>query len=115
VALGWLDPCVLGCYLSGVANDVFNGMNVIASCRLAMSHPCTARRRVVGVPGTIAIYREWAVSQCYTVAGCYEWLVDRRYPVVVLQTPCPHVLLAFNVPPAARLVSARYQPCRVAS
>jgi hypothetical protein len=41
--------------------------------------------------------------------------VDQHCLVAVLQTPCPHVLLAYNVPPAACLACARYRPCHVAS
>jgi hypothetical protein len=106
VAPGWSDPCVLGRYLSGVANDVFNGMEVITSYRLAMLRAFAARRRVVGPPSTVVVHREWVVGRCYTVAAYCEWPADRRYPVVVLQTPYPHFLLAFNVPPDACLACA---------
>jgi hypothetical protein len=115
VAPGWLDPCVLGRYLPGVANDVFNGMDVVASYRLATSCAYVTRRRVVGLPNTVAVHHEWAASRRYTVAACYEWPADRRCPVAVLQTPCPYILLAFNVPPAACLACTRYRPCHVAS
>jgi hypothetical protein len=33
-----LDPYVLGRYLPDVVNDVFNGMEAVTSCRLAMLH-----------------------------------------------------------------------------
>jgi hypothetical protein len=42
MALGWLDPCVVRRYLPDVANDVFNGMEVVASCRPTMSRACAA-------------------------------------------------------------------------
>jgi hypothetical protein len=71
-----LDPYVLGRYLSSVANNVFNGMEVIASCRLATSRACATRCRVVGPPNTIAVHREWAVGQCYIVAAYCEWPAD---------------------------------------
>jgi hypothetical protein len=114
VALGWLNPHVPGRYLPVVANDVFNGMEAVASCHLTMSRACVVRHRVVGPPDTIAIHREWAVGQRYTVAIHREWPADRRCHVLVLQTSCPHVLLVFNVLPAACLACARYRPCRVA-
>jgi hypothetical protein len=65
-----MDPCVLGRYLPGVANDDFNGMEVVASCRLATSRACAVRRRAVKAPGTVAVHREWAASRLYTVAVC---------------------------------------------
>jgi hypothetical protein len=71
-------------YRPGVANDVFNGMEAIASYRLATSHACVMRHRVVGAPGAIAIHRDWAAGWRYTIAACYEWPADRRCPVVVL-------------------------------
>jgi hypothetical protein len=101
--------------MPSVANDVFNGMEVVVSCRLTTSRACVARRWVVEPPGTITVHREWAAGQRYTVAVCYEWSADRRCPVVALQTPCPYVLLAFNVSPAACLACVRYRPCHVAS
>jgi hypothetical protein len=113
VALRWLDPCVLGRYLSGVANDVFNGMEAIASCRLTMSYACAAQRQVVRSPDTVAAHHKWAAGRRYTIAACCECPVDRCYLVVVLQIPCPHVLLSFNVPPTTCLASARYRPCCV--
>jgi hypothetical protein len=60
VAPGWLDPCVLRHYLPGVANDVFNGMEVVASRRLATSRACAAWHRVIGPLDTVVIHREWA-------------------------------------------------------
>jgi hypothetical protein len=99
----------------GVANDVFNGIEVVASCRLALSRACAARRRDVGLPDTVVVHCEWAAGRCYTIAACCEWLAERRCPVAVLQTPCPYVLLAFYVPPTAYLTCARYWPYRVAS
>jgi hypothetical protein len=84
VASGSLDPCILGRYLPGVANDTFNGMEVVVSCRLAMSHACATRHWVVGSPCTVAVHREWTAGQCYTVAACCEWPADRCCPVAVL-------------------------------
>jgi hypothetical protein len=30
--IGWLDSCILGRYLTAVANNVFNSMKVVTSC-----------------------------------------------------------------------------------
>jgi hypothetical protein len=65
-----LDPCVLRRYLPGVANDDFNGMEVVVSCRLATSRACMAWRRVVGPLGTVAVHREWAAGRRYTITAC---------------------------------------------
>jgi hypothetical protein len=78
-----------------------------------MSRACVARHRVVGPPGTVAVHREWATGRCYSVAAYCEWPADRRCLVAVLQTPCPHVLLVFNVSPAACLTCTQYQHCCV--
>jgi hypothetical protein len=75
---------------------------------------CAAPRRVVGPPRTVAVHSEWATCRRYTVMACCEWPADRRCPVAVLQAPCPHVLLAFNVPSTACLACTWYWPCRVA-
>jgi hypothetical protein len=115
VTPGWLDPCVLGRYLAGVANDDLNGMEVVASCNLATSRACVARRQIVGLPGTVSIHHEWAPGRGYTIVACCLWPTDRHCPVTVLQTPCPHVFLAFNVSPAVCLACTWYRPCRVAS
>jgi hypothetical protein len=69
VALGRLDPSILGRYLPGVVNDDFNGMVVIASCRLTTSRACAAWRQVVGPPDTIVVHHEWATGWRYTVAA----------------------------------------------
>jgi hypothetical protein len=82
------------------------GCHRVLSSRLTTSHACTVWHRVVGPPGTIAIHREWATGWRYTVAACCEWPGDRRCPVAVLQTPYPHVLLAFIVSPVACLTCA---------
>jgi hypothetical protein len=52
-----LDPCVLGRYLPGVANDVFNGIEVVVSCCLA-----TSQRRVIRPLDTVAVHREWVAG-----------------------------------------------------
>jgi hypothetical protein len=57
-----LDLCALWCYLLGVANDVFNGIEAVASRRLATSRACATRRRVVKPPRTVAVHREWAAG-----------------------------------------------------
>jgi hypothetical protein len=85
------------------------------SCCLPTSRACTARRRVLGWPDTIAVHREWAAGQRYTVVSYCDWLADRCCPIVVLLTSSPHVLLAFNVPLAACLTCTQYQLCHVAS
>jgi hypothetical protein len=69
VTPGWLDPYILGRYLAGVANDDLNGMEVVASCRLATSSACVARRRIVGLLGTVAIHHEWAPGWRYTIVA----------------------------------------------
>jgi hypothetical protein len=115
VAPRWLDPYVLGCYLPGVTNDVFNGMEIITSYRLTMSRACVAWRRVVRPPNTIVVHHVWVAGRHYTIAACYDWPADCCCPAAVLQTPCPHVLLAFIVPPAACHACAWYRPCRVVS
>jgi hypothetical protein len=79
-----LDPYILGRYMPGVANDVFNGMEVVASCHLATSRACATRRRVVGAPCTVAIHHEWTAGQCYTIAAYCEWPTDRHCPVAIL-------------------------------
>jgi hypothetical protein len=83
--------------------------------------------RTVAVPGEwsvvlalhysriIVVYHEWEAGRRYTIAACYEWLADRCCPAAVLQAPCPHVWLAFDVPPATCLTCAWYRPCHVAS
>jgi hypothetical protein len=43
VAPGWLDSCVLERYLSGVANDVFNGMEAVM-CMRGAAPDCRAAR-----------------------------------------------------------------------
>jgi hypothetical protein len=97
------------------ANDVYNGMEVVTSCRPATSLACTAWRQVVGSLGTVAAQLSRVVESPRTVAIHREWAAGLRCTVTVLQSPCSHVLLAFNVPPATRLVGAWRQPCRVAS
>jgi hypothetical protein len=69
MATGWMDTRVPGRYLPGVANDVFNGMEAVASCRLATSCACAARRLV-------AVHREWAAVQRYTIVAYCEWPAD---------------------------------------
>jgi hypothetical protein len=89
-------------------------MNGVASCRLITSCLCAVRRWVVGPFDTVAIHRERAAGRHYTVATYCEWPADWRCPIAVLQTPCSHVLSAFNVPLAACLVCAWYWPYRMA-
>jgi hypothetical protein len=38
VALGWLNPYIAGHYRLEVANDVFNGIEYVLSCRSGTSH-----------------------------------------------------------------------------
>jgi hypothetical protein len=38
VAPGWLDPYIVGSYRLEVANDVFNDIEYVLSCRPATSH-----------------------------------------------------------------------------
>jgi hypothetical protein len=66
----WLDPCVLGRYVPGVANDDFNGMEAVVSCHLVMSHAYAVRRRVIGPPDSVVVHREWVADQHYTVVAC---------------------------------------------
>jgi hypothetical protein len=81
---GWLDPYVLGHYLHGVVNDVFNGMEAVVSCHLATSRVCAVQRWVVGKPRIVAVHHEWAAGQRYIVVACYEWPADWRCPVMIL-------------------------------
>jgi hypothetical protein len=67
VASGWLEPYTVGCQWLGVVIDIFNGMEVVVSCRLAMSRACVARSRVVGPPNTVAVHYEWEAGQRYTI------------------------------------------------
>jgi hypothetical protein len=70
VVPGWLDPCVLGRYVPGVANDDFNGMEVVASYHLVTSHAYAVQRRVIGPTDTVVVHHEWVAGQCYTVVTC---------------------------------------------
>jgi hypothetical protein len=54
----WLNPCVLGPYLLDVANDVLNGMEVVAPYHLNTSRACMAWRRVVELLGTVAVHHK---------------------------------------------------------
>jgi hypothetical protein len=81
-------------YLPGVANYVFNSTEVIASCHLTTLFTCVVRCRVIGLPDTVAIHREWVAVQRYNVAACYEWPAYRCCPVAVLQTPQPTYLVS---------------------
>jgi hypothetical protein len=66
----------------------------------------TARRRVVGLLGTVAARLPMVVEPLRTVTTHYERVVGLRCTGTVLPSPCPHVLLVFNAPPAARLAGA---------
>jgi hypothetical protein len=74
-----------------------------------------ARHQIVGLAYTVAVHHEWAAGRRNIVAACCEWPANRCCPVVVLQTPFPHVLLAFNVSLAACLACVQYRPCHVMS
>jgi hypothetical protein len=60
----------------------------------------------VGLPRVVEPLRTVA-THCERVAGLH-------YTGAVLQFPYPHILLAFNVSPAARLAGAWRYPCHVA-
>jgi hypothetical protein len=81
-------------------------MKAVASCRPTTLQACIAWCRVVGSLGTVAALLQRAVEPPCTVAIRHEWAAGRRCTIAVLQPPCPYVLLAFNVPPAARLTGA---------
>jgi hypothetical protein len=98
----------------GEANDAFNAMEVVSSCRLTTSLACAAQRRVVGSLDTIVARLPRVVEPPRTVAIHCEWAAGLHYTVAVLQSPCSHVLLAFITLPAARLAGARRRPCRMA-
>jgi hypothetical protein len=104
----------IGSHYLGEANDVFNDMESITSCRPTTSLACAARRRVVGSLGTITTRLPRVVEPPCIVAIHREWVVDLRCTITVLQPPCSHVLLAFNAPPATRLAGVWCWPCRVA-
>jgi hypothetical protein len=88
-------------------------MDVIMSCRLATLLACATRRRVVGSLGTVAARLPRVVEALRTVATHCERAAGSRCSGAVLQFVWPHVLLAFNVSPAARIAGARRRPCHV--
>jgi hypothetical protein len=90
-------------------------MEAVTSCHLAMSLTCIVWRRVVGSLGTVAARLPRVIEPPRTVVTHCERAVGLRCTVTVLQSPCPHVLLAFNASPAARLAGTRRRPCHVAS
>jgi hypothetical protein len=104
----------IGSRCLGETNDVLNGMKVDTSCRPAMSLTCTARCQAVGSLGTVAVWLPRVVEPPCIVAIHYEWAMGPRCTVAVLQSPCSHILLAFNVLPATRLAGAWRRPCHVA-
>jgi hypothetical protein len=87
VALGRFDPYSIGPYPLGEANDVFNSVEVVASCRPATLHAYPARHRVVGSLDTIVALLHRAVEPPCTVATRREWAAGRHYTVAVMQPP----------------------------
>jgi hypothetical protein len=83
------------------------------SSRLAMPLTCVARRRAVESLGIVAARLPRVVEPLYTVATYCEWVAGLCCAGVILQSACPHVLLAFNTPPAASLAGAHHRPCHV--
>jgi hypothetical protein len=73
---------------------------VLHSTGTAPQSHCSHMPRVVEPLHTLATHYERATSLCCAGAA--------------LQSACPHVLLAFNRPPAPRLAGARRRPCLVA-
>jgi hypothetical protein len=113
VASGWFDPYSIGSCRLGEANDVFNGIEVVTSCRLATSLACAVRHLIVRSLGTVAARLPRVVEPPRIVVTHCERAAGLRCTVVILQSPCPHVLLAFNAPSAARLAGAQHRPCHV--
>jgi hypothetical protein len=75
---------------------------VILPCR---SH-ARARRRAVGSLSTVAVRLPRVIEPIHTMATYYVRATGLCYASEVLQYACPHILLAFNAPPAACLTSA---------
>jgi hypothetical protein len=62
-------------------------------------------------------FHEWVpriVEPLRTVVTYCVWATALRYANTVLKSVCPHVLLAFNAPSAARLAGAWRHLCHVA-
>jgi hypothetical protein len=109
-----LDPYSIGPCRLGEANDVFNDMDAITSCRLATLRACVARSRVVGSLDNVAARLPRVVEPLRTVVTYCVWAASLCFAGVILQSACPHVLLVFNVSPAALLADAQCRPCHVA-
>jgi hypothetical protein len=79
-----LDLYTIGHYWLGVANDVFNGVEIVLSYYRATSRPCVAWHQAVVSPGAVAVLLHYAVeSMCFVVTH-HEWLTCRHCNVVVL-------------------------------
>jgi hypothetical protein len=84
-------------------------MDAVTSCHLA-----TSLRRTVGSLDTVAARLPRVVEPLRSVTAYYMRAAGPRCAGAVLQSACPHVLLAFNAPPAACLAGAWRHPCHVA-
>jgi hypothetical protein len=114
VAPGQFYPYSIGPYRLGEVNDVFNGMDAVTSCRLATSLTCATRRWVVGSLSIVVTWLPRVVEPLRTVATHCERAAGLRCVGAVLQSVWPHVLLAFNTPPAACFAGARRRSRHVA-
>jgi hypothetical protein len=94
VALGWLDPYIVGCYRLEVANDIFNGVGMSGLVVL----PCNTRSAVwhhaIGSPYIVAVPCEWSTglalhSSC-TIAACPHIL--QALTAVPVYTSCRSML-----------------------
>jgi hypothetical protein len=76
------------------------------SSRLIIPPCCSHAQRDTGLSGHSVMSRIVAIHR--------EWIAGLRCTIMVLQSLCSHVLLAFNALPATHLAGAGCQPCRVA-
>jgi hypothetical protein len=88
--------CIGSCRL-GEANRVFNGMEVVTSCRPAASLACATWHWVVGPLDTIAARLPRVAEPPHTVAIHHEWAAGLRYTVAILQSPCSHGLVLWRL------------------
>jgi hypothetical protein len=80
VALGWLNPYIVGHYRLEVVNDVFNGMGTSSLVILPRRTRTAVWRCTVGSLGTVVVPSKWSAVLT----------LHYRHTVVV----CPHVLHA---------------------
>jgi hypothetical protein len=79
-----LDLYTIGHYWLGVANDVFNGVEIVLSSYRATSRPCVAWHRAIVSLGTAVVLPYCAVESLGIVVMHHEWLIGRRCTIAVL-------------------------------